>query len=64
MCIGLKVVACNVFLILAMLAVVGVLQDDDDEGVVVVAPPPMLGFGEEDHFFGRLALKMGVLVEA
>jgi hypothetical protein len=48
-----------------MLAVVGVLQDDDDEGVVVVvAPPPMLGFGEEDHFFGRLALKMGVLVEA
>lgn len=45
-----------------MLAVVGVLQDDDDEGVVVVAP--MLGFGEEDHFFGRLALKMGVFVEA
>ena len=48
-----------------MLAVVGVLQDDDDdEGVVVVVVAPMLGFGEEDHFFGRLALKMGVLVEA
>ena len=59
MCIGLKAAACNFFLIIPAGVV---LLPDVDEGVAVAAPTP--GFGEVDHFFGRLALKMGVLVEA
>jgi hypothetical protein len=65
---GLRVVACNFFLSLPIISgVVGGDDNDDDlEGVVVVeeAATVWVDFGEADHFLGRLALNIGVWVEA
>ncbi len=62
-------VACNFFLSLPIIS--GVVGGDDNEfeGVVAVAEEEAattlwVDFGEADHFLGRLALNIGVWVEA